>query len=586
MTREPVRIANASGFYGDRMEAMKELIEGGPIDVLTGDWLAELTMLILVRDRMRSADRGYARTFLKQLSSVLLPCLDAGTRVVSNAGGTNPHALAKAVRELASELGREVSVAVVDGDDITAQLGDLQTAGHLAHLDTEEPLTPAQGMPLAGHAYLGAGGIAEALRRGAQIVITGRTTDAAAVVGPAMWWHGWTEDAWDALAGALVAGHVIECGAQGSGGNYAFHEEVPSLRRVGFPIAEIASDGGAVITKHPGTDGLVSTGTVTAQLLYEIGGPQYYSPDVIARFDTVRLTDLGSDRVRIHGTRGEPPTATLKAGVLLAAGWRNQVRVIIGGGQPEAKAARFSDAFWAAVGGEDAFARTQDELLRGDHPDAPPHLRLSRLTLSAADPDRDKLGRVFTGKAIELALANVPGITLDGLPGDPMPCGVFWPCLIPRDLVGHKVHTDDDTFDIPHPPLSPEAPPIPTAQPPAAEVPFGRSVRVPLGRLVGARSGDKAGNANVGFWVRKPGHWSWLHNTLTPERIRGWLGGFSGPIHVHPLPNLLAVNIELVGWLGMGVGANLSTDSQAKALAECLRSVEVDVDAALLADDA
>lgn len=582
--RDPVRIANVSGFYGDRLAAAREMVEGGPIDVLTGDWLAELTMLLLLRDKAKRPDGGYARTFLVQMQQVLGTCVAKGIKVVSNAGGMNPHGLAAALRELAAEHDLDVTIAVVTGDDVADRLDGWRQAGGLRHLDTGAALAPSDGFPTAAHAYLGARGITEALRRGADVVLTGRTTDAAAVVGPAAWWHGWADDAWDALAGALVAGHVIECGTQATGGNYSFFEEVPGLDHPGFPIAEVAHDGSSVITKHPGTGGLVDVGTVTAQLLYEIGGPDYWSPDVVARFDTVRVADDGPDRVRLHGTRGLPAPTTLKAGVLLAAGFRNEVAFLVGGDRVEAKVAALDAAFWGAVGGKARFAEARTDVLRGDHPDALPWMRLSRVVCSAADPDADKLGKRFTAAGIELALANVPGLTLDGLPGRPRPSGVFWPTLVPRDDVPVALHLGDQVIDVPHPPTADPPDDLPVAQPPPATVPVGRSASVPLGRLAGARSGDKAGNANVGFWVRHPGHWSWLRHTLTEERLRGWLGMPDLEVRIHPLPNLLAVNVELVGWLGRGVASNLAPDPQAKGLAEGLRTALVDVDEALLAE--
>ncbi|HEX4904252.1 MAG TPA: acyclic terpene utilization AtuA family protein, partial [Acidimicrobiales bacterium] len=278
----PLRIANCSGFYGDRVAAAREMVDGGPIDVLTGDWLAELTMLILAKNRQRDASTGFARTFVTQMEQVMGDCLDRGIRVVSNAGGLAPAACAAAVQAVADKLGLSPSIAYVEGDDLLGRLGELRAAGHdLANLDTGEPLGEKQ--VWTANAYLGGWGIAEALGRGADIVITGRVTDAAVVIGPAAWHHGWARDDWDALAGALVAGHVIECGPQATGGNYSFFQEVPGLERPGFPIAEVAADGSSVITKHPGHGGLVSVGTVTAQLLYEIGGPAYLNPDVTAR---------------------------------------------------------------------------------------------------------------------------------------------------------------------------------------------------------------------------------------------------------------------------------------------------------------
>src|SRR5437868_5117852 len=265
------------------------MVEGGPIDVLTGDWLAELTLLILAGNRLKGRP-GYAPTFLKQLEEVLGTCLERGIRIVTNAGGLDPAGCATAVAELAAGLGLSAKVAHVTGDDVLGH--DLD----LINLDTGEKLAET---PLTANAYLGGRPIATALSAGADIVVTGRVTDAALVTGPGIWRYGWTPADLDALAGSVVAGHIIECGCQATGGNYSFFQEVPDLAHCGFPIAELHADGSSVITKHPGTGGLVSIGTATAQLLYEIGAPRYLGPDVVNRFDTLALTDDGPDRVRV-----------------------------------------------------------------------------------------------------------------------------------------------------------------------------------------------------------------------------------------------------------------------------------------------
>ena len=307
----PLRIANCSGFFGDRITAAKEMVEGGPIDVLTGDWLAELTMYILHKTRQRSG--GYARTFLRQLEDVLPTCVERGIAVVSNAGGLHPESLAEAVRELAKRQGVEVAVASVSGDDITARLDELRQAGErFVNLDTGEDL-PAAAPVVTANAYLPARPIADALAAGAQVVVTGRVTDAALVVGPALHAFGWQDSDLDAIAGAVVAGHVIECGAQCCGGNYAFFEEVPHRERIGFPIAEVRADGSSVITKHSGTGGAVTVGTVTAQLLYEIGGPALPQPRCRSPF-RLHCAEPGGTRPRADRRGARRGTAALPQG--------------------------------------------------------------------------------------------------------------------------------------------------------------------------------------------------------------------------------------------------------------------------------
>ncbi len=370
--RRPVRIANCSGFYGDRASAAREMVEGGPIDVLTGDYLAELTMLILWKARQKDPAAGYARTFLGQFEEVIGTCLDRGITIVVNAGGLNPAGLAARLREIAARLGLAPKIAHVEGDDLLGRLGELTEAGHaLAHAETGEPLAKAGVTPVTANAYLGGWGIAAALRAGADVVVCPRVTDASLVVGPAAAWHGWGPGDLDELAGAVVAGHVIECGPQATGGNYPFPDELPDWRYPGFPIAEVAADGSSVITKHPGTGGLVSAGTVTAQLLYELAEPEYANPDVIARFDTIRLDADGPDRVRISGTRGRPPPEQLKVALNYLGGYRNTMTMVLTGLDIEEKAARAEAMLFDLLGGRERFAEVDVRLIRTDRPDAP-----------------------------------------------------------------------------------------------------------------------------------------------------------------------------------------------------------------------
>ena len=384
----PLRIGNCSGFYGDRLAAMQEMLTGGDLDYLTGDYLAELTMLILGRDRMKNPDRGYAKTFLTQLEQCLGTATQRGVRIVANAGGLNPAGLAQSVRALADKLGIPVTVAHVEGDDLLPRATEL-----------------ALGSPLTANAYLGAWGIVDCLNSGADIVVTGRVTDASVVVGPAAAHFGWSRDDYDRLAGAVVAGHVIECGTQATGGNYAFFTEIPNLGHAGFPLAEIHHDGSSVITKHPGTGGQVSIGTVTAQLLYEITGARYANPDVTARFDTITLSDDGPDRVRISGVRGEPPPPTLKVSLNSIGGFRNSATFVLTGLDIEAKAALLRRQLEAGLTVEPA--ELQWNLARTDRADADTEQTASALlTCTVRDPDPENVGRRFSSAAIELALGS------------------------------------------------------------------------------------------------------------------------------------------------------------------------------------
>lgn len=583
-TRRPVRIANCSGFYGDRLPAAREMVEGGPIDVLTGDYLAELTMLILWKARQKDPSAGYARTFLKQLEEVLGTCLDRGIRIVTNAGGLNPLGLADEVGKLAAQLGLAPRVAAVTGDDILARLPDLQAAGvDLAHLDTGQPLAEAGVQPISANAYLGGWGIAAALADGADVVVCPRVTDASLVVGPAAWWHEWPREDWNALAGAVAAGHVIECGPQACGGNYAFLDEVTDRRYPGFPIAEVAADGSSVITKHPDTGGVVSVGTVTAQLLYEIAEPTYLNPDVVAHFDTIRLEQEAPDRVRIEGTRGTPPPDTLKVALNYQGGYRNTMTLVLTGPDVEAKADWAVEELFGLLGGRAAFAESDVRLLRFDVPDAPTNEQATaHLRITVKDDDPTKVGRRFSDATMALALGGYAGFHTTTPPTSESAYGVYWPALVPADAVAQVVHLPDgSTVPIPHSPSGGAVPaPAPAAQP-APQLPpggSGQTVRVPLGTVAGARSGDKGGNANVGFWTRSEAAYPWLAAELTADRIRQLLPEAAQlEVRIHPLPNLRAVNVVVVGLLGQGVAASTRPDPQAKGLGEYLRSRLVDV---------
>ncbi|WP_327338392.1 DUF1446 domain-containing protein [Streptomyces sp. NBC_01324] len=558
---EPLRIGNASGFYGDRFDAVREMLTGGPLDVLTGDYLAELTMLILGRSRLKDPSRGYATTFLRQLEEGLGLAHQRGVKIVANAGGLNPAGLADAVRELADKVGVPVRVAHVEGDSL-----------------------PVPDGYLTANAYLGGAGIAACLRAGADVVVTGRVTDAALVTGPAAAHFGWGPEDHDALAGAVVAGHVLECGTQATGGNYSFFRDL-DIRRPGFPVAEIHADGTSVITKHDGTGGVVDLGTVTAQLLYETGGPRYAGPDVTARLDTVRLAPDGPDRVRISGVRGEAPPPTLKAGLTRLGGWRNEVVFVLTGLDIEAKERLLRDQI------ADAFdraghrpAEVRWESARTDRADAATEETASALLrLVVRDQDPDAVGRALSGAAIELALGSYPGFHVTAPPGKGAPYGVFEARYVPAGDVTHLAVLPDGRRQTQEPPAR-TRPLAETEQPPLpSPLDAGPTRSAPLGLVAGARSGDKGGDANVGVWVRSEEAWRWLAHELTVERFRELLPE-TAPLTVvrHVLPNLRALNFTVHGLLGEGVAAQHRFDPQAKALGEWLRSRHLEIPAALL----
>ncbi len=591
---DALRIANCSGFYGDRLSAAREMVEGGPIDVLTGDYLAELTLMILLKDRLRDPSLGYARTFLRQLEEVAASCAERGIKIVVNAGGLNPAGCAEAARAIYTKLGINATVAHVEGDDLLPRLEKLQAEGEpFEHLDKGIPLRSLEQPVLSANAYLGGWGIAAALERGADLVICPRVTDAALTLGPAAWRFGWARDDWDRLAAGIVAGHIIECGAQCTGGNYAFFREVKDLHRPGFPIAEMHADGSFVITKHDGTGGLVDVGTVTAQLLYEIAGPAYPNPDVTARFDTIHLEPDGADRVRVSGVRGEPPPPTAKVCINHLGGFRNSMTFVLTGLDIEEKARLAEETLWELLGGKQRFAETHVSLRRGDQPDPRSNEQaFAFLSVTVKDPDREKVGRAFTSKAVEMALASYPGFTMTSPPGKETQFGVYWPALVTADAVEQRVAIGDETlaipptaipprFDAPAAAVAPGAPNTPAQPSGAAPAPPIR--KAPLGAICGARSGDKGGNANLGVWTRSADAYRWLDDFLSVERLRELLPETREfDVDRFAFPNLLAINFVVKGLLGDGVAASLRSDPQAKSLGEYLRAKLVPIPLSLL----
>lgn len=582
MSRDVIKIANCSGYYGDKLSAAKEMVEGGPIDVLTGDYLAELTMAILFNQRMqRGEDKGYVGTFLKQVKEVAQSCKDKNIKIVTNAGGLNPSSMALEIEKILKELSIDLKVAYIDGDDLMPRITELNNEGELFNnIDKKIPLNESGCQTLTANAYLGAWGIKEALDKGADIVVCPRVTDAAVVIGPAAWKFGWNRTDYDSLAGALAAGHIIECGCQATGGNYSFFKEVPTFDNVGYPIAEIEKDGSFTITKHPGTGGLVSIGTVTAQLLYEISSPAYINPDVIGHFDTLRIEQEGKDRVYVSGCRGSTPPPTHKACINLAGGYRNGMDLVITGLDIEEKAKIFTDALFNSVGGKEQFDDVSINLHRTnkENPNSNEEA-MATLSISVKSMNPDLVGRLFSAKIIELSLANYPGFFSSGGGKKPGPVIVYWPALVDSKFINEYVHIDGETIEI-----------IPTSQMgfeesfyqknlvEIAPAPEGKTDKGPLGSYFGARSGDKGGCANLGVWSKTDLSYSFLYNFLTVEKLKELLPDLNNyEIDRYDLPNIKSLNFYIHGILEDGVSSNNKKDGQAKSLGEYLRAKIVDL---------
>ena len=580
MENNLIKIANCSGFYGDKLSAAKDLVEGGPIDVLTGDYLAELTMTILYGQKLqRGEDKGYVGTFLKQVKEIAKTCNEKNIKIVTNAGGLNPKSMASEIQKILEEQAVEMKVAYIDGDDLMPEMSNLIGSGEeFVNIDKNTSLKNSGYTPLTSNVYLGAWGIKEALDKGADIVVCPRVTDAAVVIGPAAWKYNWDRNNYDALAGALAAGHIIECGCQATGGNYAFFKEVLDFDNVGYPIAEIYEDGSFNITKHPGTGGLVSKGTVTAQLLYEISSPAYVNPDVIAHFDTLKIEEVEKDKVHVSGCRGSSPPKDHKVCINLAGGNRNGMEIILTGMDIEDKARVFSDTLFNSVGGKDQFDEVFIELHRTDKENPSTNEEaMASLVISVKSMNQELVGRLFSAKIIELALANIPGFFAQTSPKSSGPVIVYWPALINSKYIKERVHVDGKEIEI-----------IPTSQLGLEEIYYQREPikiddikssshsEIFFGDLFGTRSGDKGGCANLGVWAKNNTTFSFLYNFLTIEKIKELMPDLSKyEIERFALPNINSLNFYIHDILQDGVSSNNRKDSQAKSLGEYLRAKKI-----------
>ena len=582
MDKDTIKIANCSGYYGDKLSAAKEMVDGGPIDVLTGDYLAELTMAILFNQKMqRGADKGYVGTFLKQIKEIANTCEKKKIKIVTNAGGLNPSSMAAEIEKIVLDMGIDLKVAYIDGDDLMPRMEELSDSGEmLINLDKNNPLADSDCHPLTANAYLGAWGIKDALDRGADIVVCPRVTDAAVVIGPAAWKFGWRRENYDELAGALAAGHIIECGCQATGGNYSFFKEVPSFDNVGYPIAEIENDGSFTITKHPGTGGLVSVGTVTAQLLYEISSPSYINPDVVSHFDALKIKQISKDRVYVSGCKGSSPPNKHKVCINLAGGYRNGIDLILTGMDIKEKSEAFLDALFNSVGGREQFDEVSVNLHRTDkeNPNSNEEA-MATLSLSVKSKDPELVGRLFSAKIVELSLANYPGFFSAGGGKKPGPVIVYWPALVGSEHITEYVHLNGKVTEI-----------IPSSQlnlndvfyqknvEDISPIPSGETKRCLFGQIYGARSGDKGGCANIGVWAKTDLSYSFLYDFLTVEKLKELMPDLNRfKIDRYELSNINSLNFYIHGILEDGVSSNNRVDGQAKSLGEYLRAKIIDM---------
>ncbi|MBR51490.1 MAG: exopolyphosphatase [Gammaproteobacteria bacterium] len=589
MDKEVIKIANCSGYYGDKLSAAKELVDGGPIDVLTGDYLAELTMAILYGQKIqRGDDKGYVGTFLKQIKEVAASCKEKNIKIVSNAGGLNPKSMATEIEKILNELSIDLKIAYIDGDNLIPRISELKKNGEdFLNIEKNISLDESGCEPLTANAYLGAWGIKEALDNDADIVVCPRVTDAAVVIGPAAWKFNWSRNDYDALAGALAAGHIIECGCQATGGNYSFFKEIKSFDNVGYPIAEIQEDGSFFITKHPNTGGLVSKGTVTAQLLYEISSPAYINPDVIAHFDTLKIEDVEKDKVFVSGCRGSSPPKEHKVCINLSGGFRNGMEIILTGLDIEEKANVFTNTLFNSVGGKEQFDEVSIQLHRTDKDNASTNEEaMASLVISVKSKDPNLVGRLFSAKIIELALANIPGFFAQGGVKTNGPVIVYWPALVNSKHIKEMVHVDGKTIEV-----------EPTSQLNLEEIYYQKEPiklekidiknekELYFGELFGTRSGDKGGCANLGVWAKNSHTFAFLYNFLTIDKLKELLPDLQKfKIERFELANINSLNFYIHDILQDGISSNNRKDGQAKSLGEYLRAKKIKVPHSIIGD--
>lgn len=583
-----VRIGCASAFWGDTSTAAAQLVGGAALDYLVFDYLAEITLSLLAGARMKDPQAGYASDFVEVLSPLLGQIADQRIRVISNAGGVNPLACAAALQRACDQAGVPLKIAVLLGDDLQPQFKQL-AASDVQEMFSAAPLPP---VCVSTNAYLGAPGIVEALRLGADIVITGRVVDSAVVSAALVHEFDWSWHDYDRLAQAALAGHIIECGAQCTGGNFTDWQQVPDYEHIGFPVVEVQDDGQFIVSKAPDTGGLISPLSVGEQLLYEIGNPRaYLLPDVICDFSQVKLHQQGKDRVLVHGAKGLAPTAQYKVSATYPDGFRCTASCLIAGIDAVAKAHRVSEAIINKTSqmfeqrGWAPYTEVNIELLGSEATYGPQGQRQDSrevvIKLAVRHPSKQALV-LFSREIAQAATGMAPGLTgiVGGRPTVYPLIRLFSflidksACTLTVDLQGHRhpcalpALDHLDSADLPLPFITPK----PQGQADAS---------VALVKLAVARSGDKGNHSNIGVMARSPEYLPWIAEALTPEVVVDWMRHVLDPIHGRVerwyLPGSHSLNFLLENALGGGGVASLRIDPQGKAFAQQLLEIQIPV---------
>ncbi len=593
--KKKIRIGNAGGYWGDDLSALKRQLTGGPLDYITMDFLAEITMSILQRQRKANADLGYAVDFLHQLEECLPLIVKKNVRVISNAGGINPIGMARKIVEMAKKKKLNVKVGVVYGDDISGQLYELSAAGErFANMETGDDFFAVRSRIASANIYLGAEPVVKALDAGCQIVVTGRVTDTGLTLAPMIHEFGWPMDDWDKMAAGVVAGHMIECGCQVSGGNITDWQDVKDFDNIGYPIVEMEKSGDFVVTKHKKTGGLVSEKTVKEQLVYEMGDPSnYISPDGVARFDTAHLKVEGKNRVRVSGIKGRPEPDYLKVSMAYEDGWKSSGEVLVSGPETDKKADIIADILWNKLKHKYESKRTEKIGSGSIWPDELRGAESNEILLRFGVRDQD-FGKVRDfGKALStLILSGPAGMAVTGQ-GRPKPKQVvaYWPALIHRSRVTAKVLTintigEEEFFEIQFP-IRVQATTLELPNDKGARKKLkkaaGRVKQVRLSEICYARSGDKGDTCNIGVLARSPKVYEWIVENLTSDVVKKFFKGTTfGKVIRYELDNLHALNFLLEETLDGGGTSSLMIDPQGKTLAQALLQMQVKIPVSLL----
>ncbi len=602
--KKSIRIGNAGGYWGDDPGALERQVKGGKLDYISMDFLAEITMSILQKQRQSDPQLGYARDFLPMLKGVLPQLMENGTTLITNAGGVNPQACAQAIAQMAEGLGLKPRIAIVYGDDILPDLTRLHAQGiEFKNMESGEDFATVQARIQAANIYFGAAPVVAALKWNPHIIVTGRVTDTGITMAPMIHEFGWSLRDWDKLAAGIVAGHIIECGSQSTGGNFTDWEKVTDFHNIGYPIVEVEDNGTFYVTKHPGSGGLVSLDTVREQLFYEMGSPQaYLTPDVVADFSTIHLEEAGPQRVKVSGIKGYEPTPLYKVSMAYEEGYKSTGSIMISGPSARKKAEAFARIFWKRCAGP--FEETLTEYVGFNachrslvHQEDGNEILLRLGARAAEEKDLRPFGKMIPS----LILSGPPGVAVIGGVPKPQKVMSYWPALMPKEAIIPRIalyeqgqlieeKSVNDTPTGRFVPSAREEQVATTASLTMAQVLAAQEKAkdpLPLFSIALARSGDKGDTANIGVLARSPAAYRFLDQFLSAQRVKDWFQELCvGRVTRHSLPNMQGFNFLLEESLGGGGTKTLRIDAQGKTFAQALLAQKVELPAELRKESA